>query len=51
MAKIAAQMVIDKDDGTERELVFAAVHVCEMLTAFKTSSCAAWHDEKQQGAP
>ena len=51
MAKIAAQMVITKDDGTDRELVFAVAHVSEMLDAFKASYYAAWHDEKQRGAP
>jgi hypothetical protein len=51
MAKIAAQMVIDKDDGTDRELVFAVAHVSEMLTALKAGYYASWHDEKQRGAP
>jgi hypothetical protein len=47
MAKIAAQMVIDKDDGTDRELVFAVVHVSEMLDALKAGYYAGWHDEKR----
>jgi hypothetical protein len=50
MAKIAAQMVIDKDDGTERKFVFAVVHACEMLTAFKTSYYAAWHDDTMRSS-
>jgi hypothetical protein len=37
MAKIAAQMVFAKDDGTNRELVFAVCHVFEMLTALKAN--------------
>ena len=47
MAKIAAQMVIAKDDGTDRELVFAVVHVLEMMDALKAGYYAAWHDEKR----
>jgi hypothetical protein len=47
MAKIAAQMVIDEDDGTDRELVFAVVHVFEMLDALKAGYYAGWHDEKR----
>jgi hypothetical protein len=35
MAKIAAQMVLVDDDGTNRELIFAVCHVSEMLDAFK----------------
>jgi hypothetical protein len=50
MAKIAAQMVLAKDDGTNRELVFAVAHVSEMLTALKTNYYAAWHGEKQKDA-
>ena len=50
MAKIAAQMVLAEDDGTNRELVFAVVHVSEMLSAFKVSYYAAWHGEKRRGA-
>jgi hypothetical protein len=51
MAKIAAQFVIEADDGTNRELVFAVVHASEMLTALKANYYAAWHGEKSQGAP
>jgi len=51
MAKIAAQMMFAKDDGTNRELVFAVAHVSEMLTALKADYYAAWHGEKQRGAP
>jgi hypothetical protein len=40
-------MVIAKDDGTDRELVFAVVHVLEMLDALKAGYYAAWHDEKR----
>jgi hypothetical protein len=50
MAKIAAQMVITKDDGTDRELVFAVAHVSEMLDALKSGYYAAYHDE-QRGTP
>ena len=35
MAKIAAQMMLAKDDGTDRELVFAVAHVAEILTALR----------------
>jgi hypothetical protein len=35
MAKIAAQMVLAADDGTNREFLFAVAHVCDMLTALK----------------
>jgi hypothetical protein len=42
MAKIAAQMVIADDGGTNRELVFAVCHVSEMLSAFRASYYAAW---------
>jgi hypothetical protein len=45
MAKVAAQMMLRADDGTNRELVFAVVHVSEMLRAFRASYYAAWHDE------
>jgi hypothetical protein len=48
MAKIAAQMVLAADDGTNSELVFAVCHVSEMLTALKANYYAAWHGEKQQ---
>lgn len=50
MAKIAAQavMTIRTDD---RELVFAVAHVAEMLTALKADYYAAYHGEKQRGAP
>ena len=37
MAKIAAQMVLAEDDGTNRDLIFAVCHVSEMLDAFKAS--------------
>jgi hypothetical protein len=47
MAKIAVQMVIDKNDDTDRELVFAVGHVSEMLDAFKARYYAAWHGEKR----
>ncbi len=50
MAKIAAQMVLAKDDGTNRELIFAVAHVSEMLTAFKANYYAAWYGEKQRDA-
>ena len=50
MATIAAQMMFAKDDGTNRELVFAVAHVSEMLTALKADYYAAWHGEKQRGA-
>ena len=51
MAKIAAQMVLAEDDGTNRELLFAVAHVSEMLTALRANYYAAWHGEKQRGAP
>jgi hypothetical protein len=51
MAKIAAQMMFAKDDGTDRELVFVVAHVSEMLTALKADYYAAYHGEKQRGAP
>jgi hypothetical protein len=51
MAKIAAQMVLAEDDGTNRESLFAVAHVSEMLTAFKARYYAAWHGEKQRDAP
>jgi hypothetical protein len=35
MAKIAAQFVVEADNGTNRELVFAACHLYEMLDALK----------------
>jgi hypothetical protein len=47
MAKIAAQMMLGKDDGTDRELVFAVAHVSEMLDAFKANYYAAWHGERR----
>jgi hypothetical protein len=50
MAKIAAQMVLSADNGTNRELVFAVAHVSEMLDAFKANYYAAWHGEKQRDA-
>jgi hypothetical protein len=50
MAKIAAQMVLAEDDGTNRDLIFAVCHVSEMLDAFKASYYAAWHGEKQRDA-
>jgi hypothetical protein len=45
MAKIAVQFVMEADNGTNRELVFAVAHVSEMLTALKTNYYAAWHNE------
>jgi hypothetical protein len=51
MAKIAAQMVLAADDGTNRESLFAVAHVFEMLTALKANYNAAWHGEKQRDAP
>ena len=51
MAKIAAQMVLAADDGTDREFLFAVVHVSEMLTALKANYYAAWHGEKQRDVP
>jgi hypothetical protein len=50
MAKIAAQFVVNADNGTNRELVFAVCHVSEMLDAFKASYYAAWHGEQQRDA-
>lgn len=50
MARIAAQIVVAADDGTNRELIFAVCHVSEMLSAFKASYYAAWYGEKQRGA-
>jgi hypothetical protein len=50
MAKIAAQFVIEADDGTNRELVFAVAHLSEMLTALKANYYAAWHGDKQRDA-
>jgi hypothetical protein len=50
MAKIAAQFVVEADNGTNRELVFAVCHVSEMLTALKANYYAAWHGEKQRDA-
>jgi len=50
MAKIAAQMVLAEDDGTNCELIFAVCHVSEMLDAFKASYYAAWHGETQRAA-
>jgi hypothetical protein len=44
MAKIAAQMVFARDDGTNREMLFAVAHVSEMLTALKKNYYAAWYD-------
>ena len=50
MAKIAAQGVMNL--GTDdREMVFAVAHVFEMLTALKADYYAAYHGEKQLGAP
>ena len=46
MARIAAQMMFAKDDGTNRELVFVVAHVSEMLTALKDDYYAAYHGEK-----
>ena len=51
MAKIAAQIVMSaRIDESNREFVFAVVHVFEMLTALKANYYAAWHGEKQQDA-
>jgi hypothetical protein len=50
MAKIAAQMMFAKDDGTNRELVFAVAHASEMLTALKADYYAAYHGAKLPGA-
>jgi hypothetical protein len=50
MASIAAQ-IATKAAGLDGELVFAVTHVSEMLTTFKASYYAAWHGEKQKGAP
>jgi hypothetical protein len=36
-----------KDDGSNRELVFAVAHVAEMLTALKADYYARWHGEKR----
>jgi hypothetical protein len=47
MGKIAAQMMFAKDDGSNRELVFAVAHVAEMLTALKSDYYARWHGEKR----
>jgi hypothetical protein len=47
MGKIAAQMMFAKDDGSNRELVFAVAHVAEMLTALKADYYARWHGEKR----
>jgi hypothetical protein len=46
MAKIAAQMVVDKDDGSDRELIFAVVHVLEMMNALKAGYYTAWRGER-----
>jgi hypothetical protein len=51
MAKIAAQMVLAADDGTNREFLIAVAHVCYMLTALKANYYAAWYGEKQRDAP
>jgi hypothetical protein len=48
MAKIAAQIVFTKDDGTNREMLFAVAHVSEMLTALKKNYYAAWHGERSE---
>jgi hypothetical protein len=50
MAKIAAEMVLAEDDGTNRESLFAVAHVFEMLTALKANYYAAWHGEKKPAA-
>jgi hypothetical protein len=51
MAKIAAQMMLEKDDGTDRELVFAVCHVSEMLTALKAGYYAAYNEKQPVAAP
>jgi hypothetical protein len=48
MAKIAAQMVFAKDDGTNCEMLFAVAHVSEMLSALKANYYAAWHGERSE---
>ena len=48
MAKIAAQMALAADDGTNRELIFAVVHASEMLSAFRSSYYDAWHGERSK---
>ena len=51
MAKIGAQIVMSaRIDESNREFVFAVVHVFEMLTALKANYYAAWRGEKQQDA-
>jgi hypothetical protein len=50
MAKIAADMVIAADDGTNGELIFAVCHASEMLTALRANYYALWHGEKQRQA-
>jgi len=47
MGKIAAQIMVSADDSSNRELVFAVLHLSEILTAFKANYYAAWHGEKQ----
>jgi hypothetical protein len=49
MGKIAAQFMVDADDGTNRELIFAVLHVSEMLTALKASYYAAWEQGTKDG--
>jgi hypothetical protein len=43
MANIAAQ-IVQNQGGLDGELVFAVVHVYEMLRAFKANYYAAWHE-------
>jgi hypothetical protein len=51
MAKIAAQMMLEKDDRTNGELVFAVCHVSEMLTALKAGYYAAYNEKQPVAAP
>jgi hypothetical protein len=46
MAKIAAQIAMNTKTE-DRELVFAVVHVMEMLTALKKNYYTAWHGEQR----
>jgi hypothetical protein len=48
---IAAQTVLSSYRGGDRELVFAVVHLSEMLVAFKANYCAAWRGEQQLDTP
>jgi hypothetical protein len=42
MSLIAARMMLNADNGQDRELVFAVVHLSEMLSALKKAYLAAW---------